>query len=171
MIPELKQFIEENIDLISDNHFNEIYNKIKSYKFTRLFTEVMLEADINPLDYMEAVPSRYLYESRLEHIDIPVGIIIINKFSFAGCHQLKEITIPEGVIKIKEGAFLGCDALEKLHLPSTLKYIDAGAFSGCKNLKEVTFAGTTKQWVAIKDTDGSLLQFEPVKCLDNCYEV
>lgn len=167
MTPELKRFIEENIDLISDNEFNDVYNKIKSYKFTRLFTEAMLEAAINPLNYMEAVPSRYLYESKLKHIHIPVGIIVINKYSFAACHRLKEVTIPEGVIKIGEGAFMGCDALEKLHLPSTLKYIDVGVFQGCTNLKEITFAGTTKQWIAVKDIDGSLLQFEPVKCSDN----
>ena len=77
MIPELKQFIEENIDLISDNEFNDIYNKIKSYSFTRLFTEAMLEAEINPLNYTEAVPPRYLYESNIHHVDIPVGIIVI----------------------------------------------------------------------------------------------
>lgn len=167
MIPELKQFIEENIDLISDNEFNDVYNKIKSYTFTRLFTEAMLEADINPLNYMEAVPSRYLYESTIQHIDIPVGIIVINKYAFADCRQIKEVTIPEGVIKISEGAFMNCHALEKLHLPSTLKYIDIGAFQGCMNLKKVTFAGTTKQWLNVRDNDGSLLQFEPVKCSDN----
>ena len=167
MIPELKQFIEENIDLISANEFNDVYNKIKSYTFTRLFTEAMLAAEINPLNYTEAVPPRYLYESNIQHVDIPVGIIVINKYSFADCRQIKEVTIPEGVIKIGEGAFMSCDALEKLHLPSTLKYIDAGAFQWCMNLKEVTFAGTTKQWLAVKDKDGSLLQFEPIKCSDD----
>lgn len=167
MIPQLKQFIEENIDLISDNEFNDIYNKIKSYKFTRLFTEAMLDAEINPLNYMEAVPKRYLYESTIQHVDIPIGIIVINAYSFAFCRQIKEVTIPEGVIKIGEGAFMSCDALEKLHLPSTLKYIDVGAFRECTNLKEVTFAGTTKQWIAVNDLDSSLLQFEPVKCSDN----
>ena len=167
MIPELKEFIEENIDLISDNEFNDVYNKIKSYKFTRLFTEAMLEAEINPLNYIEAVPSCYLYNSKLKYIDIPVGIIVINKYSFAGCYRLKEVTVPEGVIEISEGAFMGCDALKKLHLPSTLKYIDVGAFSGCRNLKEVTFAGTTKQWLNVKDNDSSLLEHEPIKCSDN----
>ena len=167
MIPELKQFIEENIDLISDNDFNAVYNKIKSYNFTRIFTEAMLKAEINPLNYMEGVPSHYLYASNIQHFDIPVGIIVINKYSFADCYQVDEITIPEGVIKIGEGAFINCHALEKLYLPSTLQYIDIGAFQGCRNLKEVTFAGTTKQWIAVKDLDDSLLQFEPVKCSDN----
>lgn len=167
MIPELKQFIEENIDLISDNKFIDVYNKIKSYAFTRLFTEAMLRADINPLNYMEAVPPRYLYESNIQDVDIPVGIIVINRYSFAHCHQIKEVTIPEGVIKIGEGAFMSDYALEKLHLPSTLKYIDLGAFQGCIKLKDVTFAGTTKQWIAVKDNDGSLLKVEPVKCSDD----
>ena len=108
MTPELKQFIEENIDLISDNDFNGVYNKIKSYTFTRLFTEAMLEAEINPLNYTEAVPPRYLYESNIQHVDIPVGIIVINKYSFAGCYQLKEVTIPEGVTSIGNYAFFGC---------------------------------------------------------------
>ena len=167
MIPELKQFIEENIELISDNEFNDVYNKIKSYKFTRLFTEAMLEAEINPLNYMEAVPSHYLYGSNIQHVDIPVGIIVINKYSFAHCRQIKEVTIPEGVVKIGEGAFMNCHALEKLYLPSTLKYIDVGTFQECARLTEITFAGTTKQWLNVKDIDGSLLQFEPIKCSDN----
>ena len=167
MIPELKQFIEENIDLISDNEFNDVYNKIKSVKFTRLFTEAMLEAEINPLNYTEAVPPRYLQGSNIQHVDIPVGIIVINTYSFADCRQIKEVTIPEGVIKIGEGAFYNCTSLEVLHLPSTLKYIDTGAFAMCRSLKEVTFAGTVKQWIKVKDNDGSLLRLEPVKCSDN----
>ncbi len=167
MIPELKQFIEENIDLISDNEFNAVYNKIKSYKFTRQFTEAMLEAEINPLNYMEVVPSRYLHTSNIQHVNIPVGIILINKYSFAYCRQIKDISIPEGVIKIGEGAFMNCHALEKLHLPSTLKYIDTAAFMMCRSLKEVTFAGTVKEWIKVKDNDGSLLRLEPIKCSDN----
>ena len=167
MTNELKQFIEENIDLISDNEFKDVYNKIKSYKLTRLFTEAMLEAEINPLTYMGAVPPRYLYGSNIQHVDIPSNIIVINKYSFAHCRQLKQITLLEGVIKIGEGAFMNCSKLEEVHLPSTLKYIDVGAFQECNNLKVVTFAGTTKQWIAVKDIDGSLLRLEPIKCLDN----
>lgn len=167
MTEQLKQFIEENIDLISDNEFIDVYNKIKSYKFTRLFTEAMLAAEINPLNYTEAVPPRYLYESNIQHVDIPVGIIVINKYSFADCRQIKEVTIPEGVIKIGEGAFYNCTSLKVLHLPSTLKYIDTAAFAMCRSLEEVTFAGTVKQWIAVHDLDGSLLRFEPIKCSDN----
>ena len=167
MITDLKQFVEENIDLINDNDFSAVYNKIKSYKFKRLFTEAMLEAGINPLNYMEAVPPCYLYESTIQHIDIPVGIVVINTHSFASCRHIKEVTIPEGVIKIGEGAFYKCNSLEVLHLPSTLKYIDTAAFGMCRSLKEVTFAGTTKQWLHVRDNDGSLLRLEPIKCSDN----
>lgn len=164
MILELKQFIEENIDLISDNKFNDVYNKITSYRFTRLFTEAMLEAHINPLDYMKEVPSHYLYKSNIQMIDIPTGVKEINKYAFANCREIKEVTIPEGVIKIGEGAFMKCYSLEALHLPSTLKYVDVGAIQGCANLTEVTFAGTVKQWIKVKDIDGLL---EPVKCSDS----
>lgn len=101
----IQQFIEENIDLIDDNKFNDVYNNIKSYKFKRLFTEAMLEAGIKPLNYMESVPPCYLYESTTQHIDIPVGIVVIDTHSFASCRHIKEVTIPEGVIKIGEGAF------------------------------------------------------------------
>lgn len=167
MIPQLKQFIEENIDLISGNEFNDVYNKIKSYRFTRLFTEAMLEAEINPLNYMEAVPSRYLYASDIQHFDIPVGIVVIKKYAFAGCSEVDEITIPEGVIEIGEGAFYDCTTLTSLYLPSTLRYIDFGAFHGCKNLQNINFAGTTKQWLNVRNNDNSLLQFDHIKCSDN----
>lgn len=166
MIPELKQFIEENIDLIDDNQFNDVYNKLRPRKYTSRFTEAMLQADINPLNYMTEVPEYYLYESDLRRVNIPTGIVAINKYAFLSCRILEEVTIPEGVINIGECAFMNC-GIWKLHLPSTLKYIDIGAFQGCMNLSEITFAGTTKQWIAVNDLDGSLLRFERVKCSDN----
>lgn len=168
MILELKQFIEDNIDLISDNKFNDVYNKIKSYKFTRLFTEAMLEADINPLNYMEDVPKRYLDGSSISAVNIPVGITHIREYSFARCSNLEEIDIPEGVAYILEGAFMNCSKVERIHLPSTLKFIDFSVFAGCTSLKQVTFAGTVDYWVNVVTVlDDSLLQFEPIKCSDN----
>lgn len=166
MIPELKKFIEENIDLISDNEFNAVYNKIKSRTFIRLFTEAMLEAEINPLNYMKEVPPYYLYESNIQMIDIPTGVEEINKYAFSRCSQLKSVHLPEGLNFIGEGAFYN-SSLESLHLPSTVKIIYEGAFENCNALKHVTFAGTTKQWIAVKDFDKSLLRLEPVKCSDN----
>lgn len=166
MTEGLRKFIEKNIDLISEGQFSEIYDKIASFRFRRMFTEAMLEADINPLNYMTIVPRRYLYQSELKHIIIPDGVTKVGNYAFAGS-KLEEVTLPEGVTYIGEGAFMNCTALKTLHLPSTLKQIDTAAFSWCRSLEEVTFAGTVKQWINVDDLDGSLLRFEPVKCSDN----
>lgn len=161
----VKQFIEGNIDLIEDNEFLYLYKQIKSYTFTRSFTETLLAADINPLDHMTEVPKRYLYESKIQTIHIPTGITTVGEYAFAGCTELTQVSLPEGVTLIDEGAFMNCTNLERVRLPASLKYIEAGVFQGCTALKDVTFLGTSDQWIKVVDYGSGLLNLEPITCL------
>ena len=161
----VKQFIEENIDLVDDNEFLYLYKQIKSYTFTRSFTETLLAASINPLDYMTEIPERYLYESKIQTLHIPAGITTVGKYAFARCTELTQVSLPEGVTLIDEGAFMNCTKLERVQLPATLRYIETGAFQGCTALKDVTFSGTSDQWLKVVDYGSGLIDLEPITCL------
>lgn len=56
---------------------------------------------------------------------------------------LKKINLPEGIVAIEKQAFQFCPELEEINLPSTLEYIGPDAFAGTK-IKEITIpAGLT----------------------------
>ena len=65
----LEDWIEYHIDLIQDNKWEEIYNKLDDYASKHCylmvgeFTCKMFEAGINPLDYLTYVPNGFLYGS------------------------------------------------------------------------------------------------------------
>ena len=161
----VKQFIEENIDQVDDNEFLYLYKQIKSYAFTRCFTETLLAAGIDPLEYMTEIPERYLYESKIQTLHIPAGITTVGRYAFARCTELAQLSLPEGVTLIDEGAFMNCTKLERVQLPASLRYIDAGAFQGCTALKNVTFSGTSEQWIEVVDYGSGLVDLEPITCL------
>lgn len=161
----VKQFIEENIDQVDNNEFLYLYKQIRSYAFTRCFTETLLAASINPLDYIDEVPERYLYESKIQELHIPTGITAVGRYAFARCTELTQLSLPEGLTLIDEGAFMNCTKLERIHLPASLKYIEAGAFQGCTALKDVIFSGNSDEWIKVVDYGSGLVDLEPITCL------
>ena len=74
MSPQVKKFIEENIEYINRAEFKLLYislnamwnsfgSTVKTVRQISEFTEVMLKAGIDPLDYLEWIPECYLYMS------------------------------------------------------------------------------------------------------------
>lgn len=130
-------FIRENSQLINENKWDEIYNTlyIEYYPLTICkFTNIVLDSDINPLDYLNYIPRYYL----------------------GGDQELTSFIVPEGIIKIKESAFDTCRNLKKLILPNSLTTIESSAFYCCNNLKEIKYNGTIKGWqskVRLSPTD------------------
>ena len=60
---KVKKFIEKNIDLIEDNKWKEVYNEASeplTFVGVGELTSTLLEADIDPLDYLGYIPSGYL---------------------------------------------------------------------------------------------------------------
>ena len=171
MIPKLKQFIEENINLIENNRFFEVYNKINSYSFTRMFSEAMLGAGINPLLSLAEVPERFLYESTIRSVYIPEGVESIGRYAFADCKDLTNVELPVGLKIINEGAFMYCSNLESIILPSTLEVIDFGVFEGCNKLTNLYFRGTVDQWLKVREKDDSLrASSHKIICSDGTFD-
>ena len=67
-------------------------------------------------------------------IVLPEGITTIDKYVFAGCHNIDRIIIPETVQNIGIRAFSKCTQLQELVIPDNVTRIGRSAFDGVKNV-------------------------------------
>lgn len=141
--------------------FNYIYDMANSRSefFANLVTLFCLEANINPLKYMDNVPANYCnlnlhfsdfsdpYVKYLENLIIPDNIKVIHKNAFYDSIKIKTLTISEGVETIGDSAFYGCTGLRELYLPSTLMRIGNYAFYGIPTARlAIKYNGTVEQF-------------------------
>ena len=147
MTNEMKNFIEENIKLIEDEKFEELYTLLY-YKQSELrpseFTEILLDAGIDPATHMKKIPVFYLYESDIQSYVIPNTIDSIGTWAFARCGSLTNITIPNSVTKIGEGTFESCGSLTNITIPDGVTSIKRGAFNFCSSLMNITIPNSVK---------------------------
>lgn len=162
MTNELKKFLERTDiqEALQNYDFKYIYEIIPEQHLLSApqlaeFTELMLSLNYNPLNYMDYVPSHFLYWSKITTITIPEGINQIKKSAFFKCDQLETIVLPEGVEDIDNSAFEYCINLVSITIPSTLGIIGYDAFHGCGNLKTIYYKGTKKQWDKIRILEGN----------------
>ena len=110
MNEEVKNFINENKELIQEQRWEEIYKK----DFPIRFTETLLESGINPLEQgLNYIPDDFLKHSETEEFIIPNGVKSIGEAAFCGCDLLTNIFIPNSVTSIGNLAFSLCDSLNK----------------------------------------------------------
>lgn len=141
MNEEIKQFIEQNIQLIDECNFKKLYNKaagIFDDEEIPGLTEVFLKSGIDPLLYLDSVPERYSSDLYIKEVTIPSNIKVIGTGAFANCYDLKEVIFKEGVDEIESRAFSSCESLVRLYFPDSLSQLNAEVFQDCSNLKEVS---------------------------------
>lgn len=168
------EVLEKNKDNINSGNFKDAYLRINitNPQFTRLFTEVLLEANIDPLSNMKLIPPNFLFASKIDKFSIPEGIKVIGIDAFKNCINLENIKFSNSVTLLAFGCFENCSKLENIYLnkieeigeycfcncknlknviitPSTRK-IDNYAFAKCDNLKIITFTGSKEQWYKIE---------------------
>lgn len=168
----IAKFIENNIDLIEANEFEELYNvandELMLVKHICELTESLLSAGINPLLYLEIIPEAYLARSILfESLNIPDNIVCINQRAFQSNIQLKVITLPKTLQIIEREAFLSCVNLRVINMNCIYPVIEDGAFKFC-TIREIYYAGTKEEWNAlINDCQCDQLRKCPyIKCVD-----
>ena len=144
MSPELKEFINKNIDLINENSkesWESLYSILLAINEAGLvgkFTKVILDSRINdPASILKFVPWGYLAQTEISKYTIPYGVIKLNGSSFLECTKLQSISIPETVAHIYMSAFEGCIRLKNVVLPESLEELHASAFRNCKNLQSI----------------------------------
>ena len=127
MNDKLKKFIEDNIDLIEDNKFDDLYKKA-DVNYVGQLTQILIDAAINPLPYMNhIVPCMY-----------------------QGCN-ITSIVIPDNIEYIHYVRGFGDNpCLEYISLPSNLTSLGYQTFYGCTRLNTVDFRGTLSEFYNIK---------------------
>lgn len=192
MDTEIKEFIEKHIDLIEENNFEQFYKKLETERrFLGQFTEVFLNAGIDPAKYMKEIPSYYLSGTKIASYTIPQNVTsmaeyvflncenltdmvipgnvkAVGKGAFFGCENLKSVMIEEGVAEIGDYAFQLCKGLQNITLPNSVTFIGRMAVDGCSKLTTINYLGTKKQWRSIKKGIEwkAGVPLEEVKCAD-----
>lgn len=152
MTEKLKQFIQDNKDLINQNtkdSWEEIYSKLAGDACGN-FTEIMLSAEIDPSSILEYIPRYYLRSSKIQQYKILDSVTTIGFHAFYYCKSLMSIVIPDGVTSIGSSAFSGCDSLTSIEIPDRVTSIGSYAFADCTSLTNITFNGTMEEWNAIE---------------------
>ena len=155
LFPEIQAFIEDSeiIKLIDNGDFDSIYADKIAYaysdtldieEFTGAFTEAMLSADINPLDYMKYIPPCFLYASDIEHFVIPDHIKDILYSAFDLCDKLKHIVLHKNIEVVHNYAFYGCDQLTSIDIQNPNCSISEVGFPAF--IPVVRYDGTLEQW-------------------------
>ena len=176
---KLAEFIKAHVDEINENNFTKVYEDLvddldseEEEREIGKFTDMLIDAGINPLMYMKTIPQYYMSGSSQTSIEIPEHIQSIDFDAFDSCKGLKSITIPDSVKKIDNCAFLectgltsviigdgvksigsqafeSCTRLKSFTIGNSVKSIGVQAFLGCDRLRNITFNGTIAQWKAI----------------------
>lgn len=145
MTKELKEFIENSIDLIESNNFVEIYEDLAydidpthslQEQLIGEFTKTMLEADIDPLAHLPYIPTAYLYGQNVSYFGIPSHIDNIGNYAFEES-ELEEIIIPSNIKVIGVKAFCFCESLKRVTIEDGCTIIGDAAFMYCDELKEI----------------------------------
>lgn len=153
----------------SYDSYCDYYRVAKSYKITQFLNSL----GIDPLNYLDYIPDRFLLDSGIKSITIPGHIKSIGEYAFAYCRSLTSITIPDSVTSIKWRAFSGCtgltsvtigsgvttiivytfedcSSLASITIPDHVTSIDHNVFGGCRILTSINYTGTKEQWSKIK---------------------
>ena len=183
IMDELSKFIKAHVNEINNNNFAKVYedtnDSLTPCLLTSKLTELFLDAGLEPLEYMQAIPANYLAYSKLTSITIPENITSIGRCAFSGCDSLTSITIPDSVTSIGSSAFENCSGLTSIVIPDSVTSIDHWtfqyctgltsatigngvksisryAFWDCASLKDIYFNGTKDQWNVIKKIDSGI---------------
>ena len=106
-------------------------NTLKKYIGTDV--EVVLPEDIKFIG-----AQAFSYNTHVEAVVIPKGVLSIGDRAFENCQNLKRVEIPDTVTMIEKGAFAYCRSLEAIHLPDGIPYIGTRTFFSCYSLKAVS---------------------------------
>lgn len=136
-------------ELIDSNDWDTIYYQAKTIYIGEL-TWLLYDTGIDPLKYLNKIPSYFLHDTDITSFEIPQHITIIGAAAFLGCSGLTSITIPDNVTSVGCGAFYGCSGLTGIIIPDSVTNIGEDAFYGCSGLKNINYKGTIAQWRRVK---------------------
>ena len=186
MTKEQQDYIEQNIDLIENNEWKKFFKDAPSGTGGVLYT-----ATIDFINYIEEIPEKSFYKSKIEditipnnvtrighsafyycsnltNIDIPDSVTSIGFYAFGYCSGLTSVTIGNSVPNIDDKAFLSCMELSSVSIGKNVHRIGRNAFYNCVKLSHINFKGTIEQWkdVFIEKDCWVYVPARTIKCID-----
>ena len=144
---ELKNFINENIDLINENNkesWEQLYQSLNNPIYIGRFTEILSAANINPIEKLDYIPCSYMYGLDITSYIVPSNITRIERSAFSECTSLTHILFSDNLTYIGNSAFYDCNKLSKIILPNSVTFIGSGAFSTNTSLVEISLSDNIK---------------------------
>lgn len=141
MTTEEKSYIEQNIELIENGNWEQLFKNIPDSFIDNdlCLGDLLYDADIHFLNDCAVIPANAFSSSKkvrsLEFI--PSNVHTIGESSFACCNMLRNLTIPTSIVNILADAFYSCENLKQLRIPGTVEYIGESAFQECSELTTV----------------------------------
>ena len=160
---QIKDFIRSSKELLMQDNFQAVYDKLRLPEMnTKTLTEFFYDCGVDPLLYMNSVPSYFRNNDQIiDKVRIPYGIEYIGNYAFQNCVKLTDVYIPRSVRKIGHRCFLGCGSLKnvifeegselesvgesafydcyslrKVYIPDSVQILSSGAFENCESLQE-----------------------------------
>ena len=107
----LKDFLKINSDLLDANEFSKLYAKLRNtadLRYLRVLssamTNLLIEANINPLMHMRVMPIFYFDDSKLDVFEIPYGVEEIESFAFCDS-TINTLLLPKSIKAISVDSF------------------------------------------------------------------
>lgn len=152
-------FLRGQTKLLEEGNFDELYTiyRRKVNPVSTPLTELLVDAGIEPLDYLPYIPDKYAQGGKLiTEVVIPENIKGIGRSAFEDCTGLTSVTIPDSVTSIGSYAFSGCNNLTGITIPNSVTSIGSEAFSGCSKFKSVNIPDsvTIISWGAFRNCTG-----------------
>ena len=156
-LPEIKRlpqylkdflFLPNIKKLLEDYNFTVLYRASYNYldmTQRHILTEVLCTLGIDPLIYLDYIPTYFLAYSKIKSINISSRIMSISQSAFERCSGLTSVTIPNSVTSIGNSAF-----------------------EHCSSLTSIKYTGTKNQWSKI-DLSFNWKEYSPIKtihCID-----
>ena len=129
---QINQYIEENIELIDANEWEEFFKDAPSG-----IGGVLYAARIDFMSDIKQIPEDCFRDSSLTNITIPNNVMRIGSCAFLGCSSLESITIPDSVTSIGNDAFEKCSSLKSITIPKRVTSIGSWVFADCSSLTSI----------------------------------
>ena len=158
-IPEwIKDLIQNHPEYFQEDGIARLYKEMENPRYGPFaahdLTEVLLEAEINPLEYIQDTINRYAFL----RLDLPkTDITLSEEISQIGVSAFEGSNIStlntNKVKSIRSKAFKDCPQLTKAIMPQA-EDIESRAFEGCSALTEVDWKSCTQGFVAKEAFNG-----------------
>ena len=167
---KVKELIEFYSTEINHNLWEALYEVFLSiqdldYQYIGEFTECMIKAGINPLEYLDDIPSAYLYATNVQKAVIDDPIKTVKSWAYSNCTHLNYVFLSDSVEYVDDNAFAYCGKIAKVVIMNPSTYIESFAFYDSE-IDTVIFNGTKEEW---ESSNNHYMHPKHIECTDGVY--